>query len=238
MRPPLPYFKMNEMAQSPERMQRAGWFYRVIEQHVSAAVSCVIHVPDLVKAVREMDWPKGLKVSHLENPYYMGFHAMVAGVAHEQTGWGMNQPVDFIFDEETIRQFPLDYWERMKLGASPEARRMMGDRPIFRNDRDTLPIQAADLWAWWIRKWAREGISDGIEYLKLPWPVQRPSLFRFHVQMREADFKDLFARMLRPDKLAIAVHPNPKSLLHLVELKDAGTMMTIPDPSSGWGQPF
>ena len=39
MHPRLARFKMNEMGRTPERLERAQWFYRVIEEHVQSAIS-------------------------------------------------------------------------------------------------------------------------------------------------------------------------------------------------------
>lgn len=232
MRPQLPYFKMSEMAQSPERLERAGWFYRVIEDHVGAAISCVIPVQTLIKCVREAKWPPGMETYFLENPYYFAYYAMVTGVSHEQLGWGLNEPVDFIFDEEAIRKFPPEGWARMKLAATPDARRMMGDFPIYRNDQTTLPLQAADLWAWWVRKWAMEGETNGVRDLKFPWPVRHRNLLRFNMPFIEQDFRDMMERMVSAKTLAIATHPDPFATLRAVERREYGIKMTLPDPSS------
>lgn len=207
MRPPLPYFKMNEMAQSPGRLERAGWFYRVIEEYVTGAISVVIPVQDLVSEVRKAPWPKGLQIDHFENPFYYAFHSMVNGVAHEQLNWGITQPIDFIFDYETVRKFPQHWWELMKIGASPRARTVMGDRPIFRDDQKILPLQAADLWAWWVRKWALERVADGVEKLRLTWPVSRTDLLRYHATLCADDFADTFKRMLSRSTWDIIRHP-------------------------------
>lgn len=40
---------------------------------------------------------------------------------------------------------------------SPSIRQRYGLAPIFRDDREFLPLQGADLWAWWVRKWYDEG---------------------------------------------------------------------------------
>lgn len=238
MRPPLPYFKMSEMGWSPERIERASWFYRVIEEHVSLAISCVIPVQMFQRCMRAAPWPAGIDLSLVDNPYYVAFHAMVNGLAHEQTAWGIKKPVDFIFDEESIRKFDLDDWYRMKIAATPEARAVMGDPPIYRNDITTLPLQAADLYAWWVRKWALEGTADGVKNLRFSWTVQRPDLFRLHMPLCEEDMKDQIARMLSSEHLAIASMPNPSRMLRSIQKREAGIKMTLPDPSSplNWRQ--
>jgi hypothetical protein len=50
----------------------------------------------------------------------------------------------------------------------------MGDAPVYRDDRTTPPLQAAaDLYAWWILKWEREGLEDWVGHLPFPWGIKR-----------------------------------------------------------------
>ena len=105
MRPRLDYLKMNEMAQSPERIERASWFYRVIERHIRAAISCTIPIDELVRAVRTVDWPPNFTNLHrLENPYYFSFHAIINMAAQHQQKMGLNEPIDFIFDDQSEKR--------------------------------------------------------------------------------------------------------------------------------------
>lgn len=62
MSPRLEYFTMNEIRR-PERVERCSWFYRVIERHVTAAISCVIDVQGLGKAVSELTYSAGIRKS-------------------------------------------------------------------------------------------------------------------------------------------------------------------------------
>jgi len=92
----LSYFKMNEMRSDTE-LERCSWFYRVIEKHVTAAVSCAISVPGLVKAVKEFPWPPWIyNIQVLENPYYFAFKATTDKLAQHQHQLKIDQPVDFI----------------------------------------------------------------------------------------------------------------------------------------------
>jgi uncharacterized protein (DUF1697 family) len=49
----------------------------------------------------------------------------------------------------------------------------MGDMPIFRDDAKVMPLQAADLYAWWILKWQREGVKDWATEMPFPWSKKR-----------------------------------------------------------------
>ena len=57
---------------------------------------------------------------------------------------------------------------------------VIGSVPYFRDDQKFLPIQAADLIAWWIRKLATEN-RGGEEPAWVPWKATRQiSGFQFH----------------------------------------------------------
>ena len=104
---PLPRFKMNEM--SPDRMEFAAYFYRVIEKFdVLAAISCVIRTDHLRKIVEEFPWPDIPNIHKLRNPYYLGFRAIIENVARFQVRFGLMTPVDFIFDDQSEKGALID----------------------------------------------------------------------------------------------------------------------------------
>jgi hypothetical protein len=92
-------FKMHEWA---TRHWGAAWFYRLIEEApITGAISCAINTAELVKVVRSFQWPLEVQGAELlENPYYFGFKAITDMMAQYQGGFGIDEPVDFIFDDE------------------------------------------------------------------------------------------------------------------------------------------
>ena len=168
--PRLTRFKMSELAATPSGMARAALFYALIEQYATAAISCVIRTDALVRVVRSTKWPSFVvDTHHLENPFYFGFKAIMSGLALHQMQMGLEEPVDFIFDDQTEYVRALDAWAYLKASTTPEVRRLMGDLPSFKRDECVKPLQAADLYAWWVRKWELDGIADGVSHLRLAW---------------------------------------------------------------------
>src|SRR5207244_2522278 len=100
------------------------------------------------------------------SPYFFCFYDIV--VAFLKTAWqhrATGEPMDFIFDEQgpegtVVRSF----WPIVQ-AMMPDAsvRRMMMNEPVFRNDLDMLPLQAADLMAWHFRRF----ISDTVNNIEL-----------------------------------------------------------------------
>jgi hypothetical protein len=182
----LSYFKMHEHSRRPEI---AAWFYRIIERHdIKAAVSCVIHTDELVKVNRSILYPSHIvNTDQIENPYYFGFKAIIDVLAQHQKTLRLAEPVDFIFDEESEKGRVLQSWELIKKNSSPEFAELMGETPVYRNDKKTMPLQAADLYAWWILKWEREGLIEAVGDLPFAWKAEK-NIPRLAMRFRERDF--------------------------------------------------
>ena len=182
----LPYFKMHEQASRPEI---AAWFYRVIERHdIKAAVSCVIHTDELVKVNRSIRYPSNIvNVQEIENPYYFGFKAIIDVLAQNQSELGILEPVDFIFDEQSEKGRVLKAWGLIKSSSAPEFAELMGEIPVYGNDKDMMPLQAADLYAWWILKWEREGLIEAVRVLPFAWKAKK-NIPRLAMRFSERDF--------------------------------------------------
>ena len=194
----LSYFKMKEMTSDADR-ERCSWFYRVIEKHVMAGVSCVIDVAGLRKAVREFAWPPWIyNVEILENPYYSAFKAITDMLAQHQHKIGLTEPVDFIFDNESEKELCISAWEDLKRNSRSEVLALMGDTPIYRDDKTVLPLQAADLYAYWVRNWQLSGDEDGLAQLKFPWKTER-DIPRIDFKFGEKDFIVEFNRIWKSD---------------------------------------
>ncbi len=166
------YFKMNEMVRSPEI---AGYFYRTIEEFtIKASIACVINTKELVEVERSVIYPSNISnPNSADNPYYWGFKYITGLLAERQNLIGLNEPIDFVFDDESEKVKIPHAWDLMKIAAQPETARFMGDTPIFRDDKKVMPLQAADLYAWWAFKWQREGVRDWATLLPFPWGAKK-----------------------------------------------------------------
>jgi Protein of unknown function (DUF3800) len=182
----LQYFKMHEMAARPEI---AGWFYRTVEEHnIKAAISCVINTTDLVEVFGRIKWPPYIiNLESFSNPYYFAFKAIIDVLAQQHETIGLKEQVNFVFDNEAEKKNTLKYWEPIKMNSAPEFAKWMGNAPVYRDDRTTPPLQAADLYAWWILKWERQGLEDWARDLPFPWGIKR-DIRRLAMSFSERDF--------------------------------------------------
>jgi Protein of unknown function (DUF3800) len=98
----------------------------------------------------------------------------------------IDEPVDFIFDDQLTESDRVqDAYSSFMKTAAPELTRRLGNRPIHRSDKCFLPLQAADLLAWNVRRHFHERdcgrtfISKTMEALETihqeegEWPLPR-----------------------------------------------------------------
>ncbi len=160
------HFKMSEMAALPERMERLPAFWRAIQNHVAVSLSCRINIAELRRARARIYIPAAdLRWGFWANPYLAASRCLLDMFHNKrkeiESRIPSSEPVDFIFDEQTEKAVVLEAWARYIAGRPDETRRLYGATPRFENDQKFLPLQAADFWAWWVRKWSEAGDLKG-----------------------------------------------------------------------------
>lgn len=219
----LPYFKMNKMAGRPEI---AGWFYRLIEEfEIKASIACIVNTAELVEVERSIKYPPYIiNPNSADNPYYWGFKYIVGSLAQYQRQLNLLEPVDFIFDNDSEKTKIPRAWDLMKKAARHDLSALMGEMPIFLDDVKTMPLQAADLYAWWVLKWQREGVSNWAVNQPFPWPKNR-SIQRLAVYFGKKSFLSDISAMLQNLARSPAELEYAKSLMP----KDFEEMQIIPN---------
>ena len=157
---PWDVFKMKNVSRQWRRkkIERAQKHYRAVCEHVQGGICFVVPLEPLKKWAAHY----GLAGTAAAKPYFWAPKGIINGLAQNQREWGLTGPVDFIFDkrpeaeEATIR----NVWESYLTSIPDEERSVTGKLPIFADDRDELPLQAADMWAWSCRRtWVE---NDGV----------------------------------------------------------------------------
>jgi hypothetical protein len=163
------HFKMSEMATLPERMERVPGFYRIIEDHVTLSLACRVNLTEYEGALQRIrDDARKLGLNYVnfdrfENPFAFQFRALMDQF---HTDRALLDPelkdgkVDFYFDDRMEEGFITAIWDDYMASRPEEIKRCYGAKPVFGNDQQYLPLQAADLWAWWVREWYEEDASD------------------------------------------------------------------------------
>ena len=158
--------------------------HRIIENHVAGGINCIIRPNEYANVFNNSVVPKKLK-----NPYYFLFFGLITALAANQHRLGLNERIDFIFDEQVMEKSTIvNSWGAFKLLAEAP-KDLLGDTPSFRNDQTTLPLQAADMCVWVARR----------KYLKsippLPW-IRKKEVPGLEFVWTEQELRDRLADIL------------------------------------------
>ena len=165
--PRLEYFKMKEAASlhgqfgrhfgwtPAKRDDRLATFTRIIRKRVRVRVSVSIQHAHFEKYLKSIPVPQRRLAS--DNAYVLLFQEIVISTAAVAPTLGITEPCDFIFDEQgALGLEALLWWPHFKATAERASRtdlpKFIGSPPIFRDEKHFLPLQAADLYAWQVRR--------------------------------------------------------------------------------------
>jgi len=173
-KPSIKVFKMGQAA------SRSGEFYRwtedmrdaklkalaqIINRHVKMVTWSVIDLE-----AHELTWAKRLPKPHSET-YFWPYHCTIMAVCFALWDAGWRERFEIIFDDQVVFGPRARSWypivEQVIVLQEPEAASILPIDPIFRSDTDFLPIQAADLFAWCLRK-----STDDPSFNKFAWLLE------------------------------------------------------------------
>ena len=192
--PKIEYFKMREAWNAKgefenwskeNRENKIVLLGRIIEKFVRVGV--VITVP--ITAYKRYSFA----VNHpmASDPYFFAVYEMMVSVAEQQETMGISEPVDFIFDhQQGLSQHIQDAWDAIKNFAPPFVVDRLGRRPQFEDDKDTLPLQAADLFAWWTRRINDDHINNRPQISLF---LNESPIKFLHIQIEEHEIEEFFA---------------------------------------------
>jgi len=153
--PKIEYFHMSE-AESKKGVFD-GWEQKDIRQKTSDladviveyelwSVECRVSMPafrNILEPIAPFD---------LKNPYVYLFAGIIDGLARLHAHSGIESPVDVVMDKHTASPFVIGLYPALKAYLPPGAAEFLGDSPIFRDDKKILPLQAADMLVWHLRR--------------------------------------------------------------------------------------
>jgi hypothetical protein len=173
LQPEIPVFKMREaMARPPQGAfrsfseeqieHRLNIMVDIINKYTEHAVICSIeyeayseHMSGIAKT--------------LDTPYFMGYYSTMYSVLRSYYLSGGKDKINFIFDMEhrTLATELMMMWDLLKKSGEPFIRRRLGSPPQWEDDAVVLPLQAADMLVWCMRR----SIANSIAGLK---PEENP----------------------------------------------------------------
>lgn len=197
-------FKMAQMAASEDRMAHIPAFYRVIERHVLASVSAKINVADLRRVQARIFLPDTvIDWGVYANPYFVTFRCLMDMFHIHRLKMTelitADQKIDFYFDNQSDKRAIVEMWDTYIKERPEEVQKFYGAAPSFKDDEEFLPLQAADFWAWWVRKWYQDGTPEKI----LHWdfdaiePARKRKFLRIEIAFDQDQLAITMMRVLR-----------------------------------------
>jgi hypothetical protein len=156
MRPRLEYFKYAEAMGAYGAFD--GWSDQSRIERVRLLMATLVRYKPLgVAAAMPHDLYQEVFGSNSDKviryPYFFCFYSVVTHVSLYLASIGRIEQCDFVFDTQPGQMDAvISSWNRLLEVAPPEVRPILGDYPIFRNDKTTLPLQASDLCAGYQRE--------------------------------------------------------------------------------------
>lgn len=124
----------------------------VVQECNPTALVCIMKWSDYNAEVQGKVDPR------LDHPYAILFFQILKAIADlqikfdEAHGFGFH-PVDFIFDEQGSVGLKCLQWYAALRERLPEPHRtIIGNTPLFKDDREVVPLQAADMLAWHVHR--------------------------------------------------------------------------------------
>lgn len=111
----------------------------------------------------------------LKQPYFSCFWGIIRTAAdyhlqldQESSVRATIPPVDYVFDEQGGLDADAALWYQwLKASQEPKVAALMGDQPIFGNDKNIVALQAADMLAWHLRRRHERGPGEPLPILDL-----------------------------------------------------------------------
>lgn len=172
MEPKIPVFRMHDAAACRGAFRGWSWKARdkrlrqlvdVIARHPLMAIHCTMDIVGFTSVIRDQHRKP------LNQMYFWPFHMIIMAVAHELLERGEAQRFEIIFDENAMfgnhakRWFPIT--KAMTEAIDPEMSAVLPVEPMFKADDEFLPLQAADLLAWFLRR----ALSKPVGNLEFDW---------------------------------------------------------------------
>lgn len=169
--PSLGYFKAAEANRLRDQFDRKrGWnerlrddrvasLIRVIKKHAIARMHVSMRHRDFEEHIKNLSAPARRLSSDF--PYTLMFMQIVLSnaiwMADNSHLYEMHGATDFVFDEQLgFSDEALQWWPNFKRvldqASKTDLPQYVGSSPIFRDEKRFLPLQAADLLAWLIRR--------------------------------------------------------------------------------------
>jgi hypothetical protein len=155
-------FKMKQFITSEHMMKIFPSLIDVMRRNVDVVIVLKIDHNDIERVQSRMFVPNMIvDWGEYRNKFIVAFQCLIdmlhIEIAKRPGELDFLRKIDFIFDEQKEKILIEKMWANYIANRPKDVREVYGKQPEFRDDKDFPPLQAADLLAWWARKWYSEG---------------------------------------------------------------------------------
>jgi hypothetical protein len=160
-----------------------------IRKHDLIALSLTVTYRDFNRVLRK---PKGL----FKNPFGLAFAYVVAWLMNSAQVKPEREEIELIFDQGVItREKTIENaYKGLKWALPKEALDLLVGRPRFEDDKRHLPLQAADLLAWNVRRDYVEQLTNGKRWESPTWTALQTGIKGKALHLNEKELRDFKAR--------------------------------------------
>lgn len=140
----------------PRRDEKLLRLAKVIDRHDLLSVECSVSSGSYERLVEP------IAPYNLKKPFFACFYGLLFTIARYHHEMKSTVPVEFVFDKTNIGTDALLWFDAMKDNPPEDFKALLGRLPQMLDDEKEVPLQAADMLAWHIR---RESETRGTEIL-------------------------------------------------------------------------
>jgi Protein of unknown function (DUF3800) len=168
--PSVEYFKASEVWDRKLDREKLTPFVKFTDEERRRKVDALVDVVTAYQPLTssfQLEWPvfkefrrKYALPKGKDDPYFYLYY----GAILLQTRWGIREsnerPVSFVFDNQnSVGEEVKKWYPTFKDNCSPEVRARLGEDPKFKDEKETLPLQVSDLFAWYARRNATDSLA-------------------------------------------------------------------------------
>jgi hypothetical protein len=156
--PEIEYLKMQEAEgfEGEFRGMRSRPEFRELKLNELCAVIGQYKPYAMYAWLRRSDYSRiieGRLPSEVDTPYFLTMQGLIELCLQAQVRYDYWGPVDFIFDTQSNIEHAIGpAFNAAKAAQPPHLQRIIGQTPVFRDDKEVKPLQAADMLAWHLRR--------------------------------------------------------------------------------------
>jgi hypothetical protein len=186
----------------PEFRRRYEEHYEIILRYAQASICVAIPLDSYNKVCDEFD------IKRIDrNPYYVAFNTLLASYVGYSGSIGLDEKLYFIFDDQTEKVHVNNAWGQFYASLKRKYRERIGEEIKFKQDSKCLPLQAADLIAYWKREEYR-ALRDLAVSPLVPWKNAVASHGHLYAVLPEHGIREVVQRFAaKRYKMSISV-PN------------------------------